>query len=189
MDLLTSSREEPCNAVSGAILSQKRSCMALKVLGVYVEAQRKAETRLSAQCACFCLCYWMAAQWPRQVFCPWRGNILSPKCTTRREMFSPSAIQGIPTPHCPLHPPFLQEHQCCLAWLWGMSWTSKTSWISLFVKTCDSSFGFSRQCFLGECLYCVNLVSTVPPLLSFSPCPLSAKRSPSTLWPCGFSLP
>lgn len=35
----------------------------------------------------------------QQAFCPWRGKILSSKYTPGRGAFSPSATQGIPTPH------------------------------------------------------------------------------------------
>lgn len=47
-----------------------------------------------------------------RVFCFWRSNIPSSKCTPRRGVFSPSAIQEIPIPLCVFlrqHPP-PQEH-------------------------------------------------------------------------------
>lgn len=54
MDLLSSSKWQPCCAVSGTILSQTRSHTAVQGLRVYGEAQQTAVTRLSAFCVCFC---------------------------------------------------------------------------------------------------------------------------------------
>lgn len=109
------SQEESLPVLHPVPLSQKSSCTATQVPGVYGEVQQKAVTRLSVLSMCLCPLLLNGLKW---IPCPWRGNIPLTKVLQEGEHSLPvqpsgslySAIYCLLLGLCSSS---IQEH-CCL---------------------------------------------------------------------------